>query len=218
MIMNLLSNNGYIIVNKSIIQKIGLHEAIILGEMCSEYTYWSNENRLENGFFYSTRENIQENTGLSPYQQRQSFKNLIDRGIIIIKEMGMPQKTWYSLNETAIYQLLLETDFISSSEETSQQDLNKFEDKPSKNFTTSGEETTAHDVKKLDINNNNNNNKNSNNILSNPISNNSDGEDEIFYEKLFKENIELAKTKKQKILQKMKSAKHMKKCRVNKLC
>lgn len=44
-VMSLLSNNGYIIVNKEIIKKIGLHEAIILGEMCSEYTYWEREKR-----------------------------------------------------------------------------------------------------------------------------------------------------------------------------
>ena len=37
MLIDLLSNTGYIIVNKEIIKKIGLHEAILLGELCSEY-------------------------------------------------------------------------------------------------------------------------------------------------------------------------------------
>lgn len=41
-LVNLLSNNGYIIVNKETIKKLGLHEAIILGELCSEYSYWEN--------------------------------------------------------------------------------------------------------------------------------------------------------------------------------
>lgn len=190
MIMNLLSNNGYIIVNKAIIQKIGLHEAIILGEMCSEYIYWKNANRLEDNFFYSTRENIQSNTGLSPYQQRQPFKNLADRGIILTKEKGMPQKTWYSIDETTLYQLLLETDLISDSEETSQQDLKKLEDKTSRNCIPSCEEIGVHDVKELDTNNNNNNIKNNNNILSNLISNFPDEIDEMDYDQLFKKNIE----------------------------
>lgn len=39
MLIDLLSNTGYIIVNKEIIKKIGLHEAILLGELCSEYIY-----------------------------------------------------------------------------------------------------------------------------------------------------------------------------------
>lgn len=125
MIMNLLSNNGFIIVNKQLIKKIGLNAAIILGEMCSEYTYWNSTNRLVDGFFYSTRENIEENTGLSPYQQRQAFKQLIDKGIIITKEMGMPQKTWYFLDEEKIYILLLENSLAASSEKTSHQDVKK---------------------------------------------------------------------------------------------
>ena len=39
MLIDLLSNTEYIIVNKEIIKKIGLHEAILLGELCSEYIY-----------------------------------------------------------------------------------------------------------------------------------------------------------------------------------
>ena len=39
MLIDLLSNTGYIIVNKEIIKKIGLHESILLGELCSEYIY-----------------------------------------------------------------------------------------------------------------------------------------------------------------------------------
>ena len=39
MLIDLLSNTGYIIVNKEIIKKIRLHEAILLGELCSEYIY-----------------------------------------------------------------------------------------------------------------------------------------------------------------------------------
>lgn len=62
MLIDLLSNTGYIIVNKEIIKKIGLHEAILLGELCSEYIYWKKKDETVNEFFYSTRENIEEDT------------------------------------------------------------------------------------------------------------------------------------------------------------
>ena len=75
MLIDLLSNTGYIIVNKEIIKKIGLHEAILLGELCSEYIYWKKKYETVNEFFYSTRENIEENTGLSAYQQRTAISN-----------------------------------------------------------------------------------------------------------------------------------------------
>ena len=64
-IISLLSNSGYIIVNKTIIKKLGLHEAIIIGELCSEYIHWEKMNKLEDNYFYSTRENCDVITGLS---------------------------------------------------------------------------------------------------------------------------------------------------------
>ena len=57
-LMSLLSNSGYIIVNKEIIRKIGLHEAIILGELCSEYVIAPNDTKpnsyvvMNNNLYY----------------------------------------------------------------------------------------------------------------------------------------------------------------------
>ena len=162
-LMNLLSNSGYIIVNKEIIKRIGLHEAIILGELCSEYTYWEKANKLDNGYFFSTRENIEENTGLSSYQQRVPFKKLAEMGIVLEKLQGMPQQKWYSLDMEQLYNLLNEeTMFISSSKETRGQDIKKLDTKISKNLITNSKEIEHLDVKKLDTNNNNNNNKKNN--------------------------------------------------------
>ena len=39
-LMSILSNDGYIILNKYVMKALGLHEAILLGELCSEYIYW----------------------------------------------------------------------------------------------------------------------------------------------------------------------------------
>ena len=59
-ISELLATDGYIQVNKKLIKTLGLHEAIIIGELCSEYNYWKNREELVEGSFYSTRENIEE--------------------------------------------------------------------------------------------------------------------------------------------------------------
>ena len=157
-LMSLLSNSGYIIVNKEIIRKIGLHEAIILGELCSEYCYWEKANKLDNGYFFSTRENIAENTGLSAYQQREPFKKLVNIGIVKEKLKGMPQLKWYSLDMDNLYKLFNEkTDFTSRCEETKEQGSEKLNDKDLKNLIPSIEETKQLDEKKLNTNNNNNN-------------------------------------------------------------
>ena len=162
MLIDLLSNTGYIIVNKEIIKKIGLHEAILLGELCSEYIYWKKKDETVNEFFYSTRENIEENTGLSAYQQRTAISNLVKKDIIVMKSEGMPLKTWYFINENKLQELLfdnIEEDTENevekpSSKDVIQQDVKKIDNKALNNFRTSYEEILQHDVKEVNINNN----------------------------------------------------------------
>jgi hypothetical protein len=160
-IINLLANSGYIILNKAIIKKLGLHEAIIVGELCSEYMYWEKNGKLEDNYFYSTRENIHENTGLSAYQQREPMKKLINIGVILEKSKGMPLQKWYSLNSELLYKILCENlDLTTSSEETAKQDIKKFNNNISRNLISSNQTTKEYAVKKLNSNNNNYNNKN----------------------------------------------------------
>ena len=177
-LMSILSNDGYIILNKFVMKAIGLHEAILLGELCSEFIYWSKESKLQDGYFFSTRENIYKETTLSPHQQRIGIKNLINLNFVECIEKDMPKRTYYKVNEKRIYQFLIETDISCPV-------VKKFNDKTLKNLTTSDEKIEQQDVKKFNINNNNINN-NKNNILSNL----SDEMDEMNYGDLFKKNIE----------------------------
>lgn len=108
-IMNLLSNTGYIICNKDIARKLGIHASIILGELCSKHAYWDSQGKLENGMFYVTREDIEEDTCLSPHYQRDAIKLLESKNIISVKKKGVPAKNYYKINEQAIYDLLLTT-------------------------------------------------------------------------------------------------------------
>lgn len=183
-LMSILSNDGYIILNKYVMKALGLHEAILLGELCSEYIYWYKEEKLQDGFFYSTRENIEKETTLSPFQQRQALKKLTEIGLVEILERDMPKKTYYKVNEEKVYKFLLETDLNFT-------DVKKFDDKTLNNLTSSDEKITHQEVKKLEINNNNiNNNKNNNNILSNLITEETEQKDEMKYDEIFKQNIE----------------------------
>ena len=108
-VSNLLSNNGFIMVNKTLIHTLGLHEAIILGELCSEYNYWKIKEKLIDNMFYSTRENIEKNTGLSPHYQRNAMKTLIDKGILTVIKKGCPAINYYRLDFTKLSMLLTTT-------------------------------------------------------------------------------------------------------------
>lgn len=183
-LMSILSNDGYIILNKYVMKALGLHEAILLGELCSEYIYWYKEEKLQDGFFYSTRENIEKETTLSPFQQRQALKKLTEMGLVEILEKDMPKKTYYKVDEEKVYKFLLETDLNLT-------EVKKFNDKTSNNLTSSDEKIKHKEVEKLDINNNNiNNNKKNNNILSNLITGETEQKEEMRYEEIFKQNIE----------------------------
>lgn len=177
-LMSILSSDAYIILNKYVMKAIGLHEAILLGELCSEYIYWCKEDKLQDGYFFSTRENIEKETTLSPHQQRQALKNLVNFGFVEITERDMPKKTYYKVIEEKVYEFLSKTELDFA-------EVKKFNDKTSKNLTSSDENIEVQDVKNFNTNNNKINNNN--NILSNHIE---DEEDKIDYEKIFKKNIE----------------------------
>ena len=103
----LLSNDGFIVINKSLIKLIGLNSAILIGELISEYNYYEKEKKLiDNTWFYSTTPNIEENTGLSRYQQDEAIKKLQKEKIIDIKIMGMPSKRYFKINYENIEKLL----------------------------------------------------------------------------------------------------------------
>lgn len=149
---NLLSSSGYIIVNKELIKVLGLHEAIILGELCSEYTYWENRNQLEDGeYFFSTRENIEKNTGINSHYQRIAIRNMENKGILDIRKVGMPCKNYYKINENRIIEYL---------ERSKEQVVHVVNNKMSTTCSTRYELDEVHDVHETEINNNKNNNKN----------------------------------------------------------
>lgn len=94
----LLATDGFITVNKTLIKAYGLNEAVIIGELCSEYNYWNEHNQLKDDKFYSSRENIEENTGLSKHLQRKALEHLIDEGIVEVYKEGMPATNYYKIN------------------------------------------------------------------------------------------------------------------------
>lgn len=133
--INILANSNYIIVNKNIMKALGLNEAVLIGELSAEYLYWEKSGQLEDNYFYSTRENIEEQTMLSAYQQRLTLDNLITNNIITIKSKGMPLRTWYTINEEPLFKLVSETIERSSSKKIEHQVVKKLNTMMSKILT-----------------------------------------------------------------------------------
>lgn len=149
-----LASNSYIITNKLLIQLVGLEAAILLGELCSEYNYWDKTNQLtDDEWFFSARENIENNTGLSEYKQRIALNKLQEKKLLSTKRMGVPCKVYYKINENEIIKLC---------KDYKEQDNQNFNNKNFKILTSSDENFEELDMKNFNINNNNKNNKNNN--------------------------------------------------------
>jgi len=103
----ILASRNYIILNKPLAKKLGIHSAILLGELCSEYEYWSSRDQLEEGgYFFSTASNIEENTLLTRKYQDKALSNLKNLGIIETKLMGLPAKRYFKINDEKLEELL----------------------------------------------------------------------------------------------------------------
>jgi len=106
-ILNLISSDGFICVNKNIIRKIGLNCAVLLGELASQYNYWVSVKQISNdGYFYLTGETCTYNTGLSYYEQTKAIDKLVELNILQTKTAGMPAKKYYKIDETALIEFL----------------------------------------------------------------------------------------------------------------
>ena len=105
-ILSLLAQDSYFIVNKDLAKVIGINEAIILGELASEYTYYLKNDKLtEDGYFYSTVKNIEDNTTIKRDKQRKILNHLQDLDLIDIKFKETPAKRFIKLNKNNIFKL-----------------------------------------------------------------------------------------------------------------
>ena len=109
--------SDFIRVPRPFIRRFNLNTAIMLSEIYSEYTYWKEQNGLQKGgWFFSTVENMYNNTGLSKHQQLIACKELEAYGIIKVKYHGMPKKRYFKFDTTNLNNLY--SDFLSNSNQT----------------------------------------------------------------------------------------------------
>lgn len=146
-LLKLLSTNGFISYNKTVAKKLGIHEAILLGELCSIgdlYNY--NE-------FYFERSKIINDTALSDSQIRNATKTLVEYELVSVVKKGIPCKYYYTLNEENILNLFMCEDEEPSATKIAPLEVQNLQDKDLNNCTTFNNKNTS-------------NNKNSNNTTS----------------------------------------------------
>lgn len=97
-ILSLLASDNYIVINRDLLKKYGINVTLMLCELASEYNYFEQSGKLEDGMFYSTIDNINERTGLSKYQQSEALKVLDKIGIMKSVVKGIPAKRFFKID------------------------------------------------------------------------------------------------------------------------
>ena len=116
-----------------------------------QFLYW--RGRSKGREIYKTREQIEQETALSPYQQRRAEAALKKLGALVVKKKGLPARNYYRFDWHLI-DVFLEKELAElpenmpkkeaelSSEEPSQLDVQKLHDSSLRNCTTTSETTT----------------------------------------------------------------------------
>lgn len=155
-IIDLLANDNYTIVNKTLAKKIGIENALLLSTLCSLQKTFKGKQ------FYRPENQLIEDTCLTLYSLRKCKNELVKLGILEVEKKGLPAQHFFTINEDAIKKLL-DDKITSDSENTIYSSVGSKSTSSAENDTTSDNEisTTTYN-----INNNINNNIKDNNITT----------------------------------------------------
>ncbi|RTY57983.1 hypothetical protein EKL29_10415 [Pantoea sp. YU22] len=73
--------------------------------LLSQLVYW--QNRMDGKWFYKTQVELEEETGLSRYEQEGARKKLVSVGVLEEQKKGIPAKLYFRVNEIALSEFLL---------------------------------------------------------------------------------------------------------------
>ncbi|EML5579818.1 hypothetical protein RJO25_003477 [Enterobacter hormaechei] len=80
---------------------VGITGALLL----SQIVYW--QNRMEGNWFYKTQTDLEEETGLTRYEQEGARKKLVSCGVLEEAKRGIPAKLYFRVTQERLEELLL---------------------------------------------------------------------------------------------------------------
>ena len=111
---NILASSSFLIINKVVLQEIGVDASIVLSHLVHREMYYKKENQLKDGYFYNTSVTISCATTLSYYQIKQSLETLKKHKFIECKRKGIPAKLFFKINHTQLLKFLKTSNEINS--------------------------------------------------------------------------------------------------------
>lgn len=105
---NLLMSSSYWVLNKAIVKKFGMNSALLLAELSFLQEVFSRKGQLsEDNSFFRTKSQIEDSTGLSPYEQAQCIKVLVKNKLVFYVKKGVPAKIFYRVDNEMVNQMII---------------------------------------------------------------------------------------------------------------
>ena len=106
-ILQLLSQDSFIVYNKHIAKHIGIEEAILLGYLIYKHNYFFDRNELDQeGYFFNIAEDRERETSLTRRKQDRAIKELEKQDFIETKLQGNPAKKHFKICTNKIVQIV----------------------------------------------------------------------------------------------------------------
>ena len=105
-LLKVLGSSSFLIANKEIVKATDLECAVLLSDLAGANDYWKEKNLLQDGYFFRTQSDIEQNTTLSAKVQLRCLKVLISKGILKTKLKGAPPVKYFCIDEKAILAII----------------------------------------------------------------------------------------------------------------
>ncbi len=148
-ITNVLNPDNTLSVNRPLAHTLGVNAAIIYAALVAKQAYYEEREMLDNeGYFYSTIDDLKESTALSRAQQQRALNVLLNAGLIEFKVKGTPAKRYFRvIDDEILLENLLAEKLQTSLQETNIQVCEKVTNKFAENSQTSLSKSSNHTYK-----------------------------------------------------------------------
>lgn len=111
--MNTLSQEANLFINKKILAKFGLDLAVFIAFLANQYQYFFSQGQLtDNNMFFATDDDIFLFTNMPRTRITSIKKQAQELGLITIKKIGQPVRTYYKVNFQILVEVLSNKDSI----------------------------------------------------------------------------------------------------------
>lgn len=125
LLQKLFGQGGWYMVNKKLAKEWGIESAFIFSHLLDCYEYHNGNGTLDNGWFYATAEDVEEQIGTKRRVQERAIETLVQAGVIETKLRGVPARRNFRFTENCeevvfdlIYQRLHRTNKIVQNVQT----------------------------------------------------------------------------------------------------